>query len=130
MADMTLSTLELTQLRSDVEDVMPDTCDLYVKSETIGSSGKISASWTETYSSVECLVVPVGARAAGQEIVQADQLSRPMEYVLTVPYDQTLAESMRVVHDSVVYEIVRMEDTWSQRSSKRAILVRVPNASA
>ena len=46
-------------------------------------------------------------------------------WVLTVAYNQTIDESMRVVHDSQTFEVDRMEDTHSNRTAKRIYLRRL-----
>lgn len=120
---MNLSTQELAQLRADAEDYLPDTCTLQTKTETSDSMGGWTESWANTYTSVECRLAPMQSMRV--EALEADQLTAASRWILTVHHDQTINVEMRVVHDSVTYEIESLHATHSQRAAKRAVLARV-----
>ena len=118
-----LSTRELRQLRADQEDYFPDTCTLQTKTETTDSQGGFTVSWANTHTGVKCRVMPIQTSRAEQ--VEGDQLAAYSRWILRVPFDQTIDEEMRVVHDSVTYEIERLTDTHSDVTAVGAVLVKL-----
>ena len=120
---MTLSTLEIAQLRSDQSDYFPDTATLQTKAETSDGMGGFTLVWSNTHTSVSCRLSPMTS-ARGAE-VEGDQLSEFSRWILSVAHNQTINEEMRVVHDSVTYEIESLEDTHSNRTARRAYLRKV-----
>ena len=46
-------------------------------------------------------------------------------WVLTVAHNQAISEQDRVVHGGETYEVARVDDTHSNRTARRAYLVRV-----
>ncbi len=119
---MVLSTLELSQLRADAADYWPDTCTIQVVTRTADGRGGWTEAWTDTYTSVACRLVPMAA--GWGEVRESEQITSLTTWILTVAYNQTIDESMRVVHDSETYEVERMEDTHSNRTARRVYLRR------
>ena len=120
---MELSTAELAQLRTDANAYLPDTCTIQTVVRTADNMGGWTEAWSNTYTSVACRLAP--ARATRDETLRGEQISAYSQWVLTVAYNQTIDETMRVVHDSETYEVLRLEDTHSSRTAKRAYLVRL-----
>ena len=120
---MGLSTLEIAQLRADQGDYFPDTCTLQTVTRTSDSQGGWTDAWANTHTSVACRLAPI--RASLVETMEGDQVSAASRWVLSVAHNQTIAEDMRVVHDSETYEIEHLEDTHSNRTARRAYLMRL-----
>lgn len=120
---MTLSTLELAQLRADQSTYLPDTCTLQVLTETSDSQGGFTRSWANTHTSVACRVAPV--QSSRGEAIRGDQLGAVSLWTLTVAHNQALTVAMRCVHGGVTYEIVALHGTHSNRGAKRATLAVV-----
>jgi len=100
---MALSTLELSQLRAIAADYFPDTCALQTVARTADLMGGWTEEWTSTYTTVACRLAP--ARATRDETLRGEQISAYSQWVLTVAHNQTIDETMRVVHDSETYEV-------------------------
>ena len=120
---MNLSTAELAQLRSDAGDYLPDTCTIQTVAKTSDGMGGWTEVWSDTYTSVDCRLAP--EQTAQSEGIAGGQIAAITRWVLTVAYNQAINETMRVVHDSETYEVVRLDDTHSNRTAKRAHLVRL-----
>ena len=118
-----LSTLELSQLRADQADYWPDTCTIQTVSYASDGMGGQTETWANTHTSVNCRLMP--QRSARGEQAQGDQVQAETSWVLTVAQDQTIDETMRVVHSSETYEIVSLADTHSWKTAKRAFLRRL-----
>ena len=118
-----LSTLEIAQLRGDQDDYFPDTATLQTVARTSDDQGGLTEVWSNTYTSVSCRLAPI--RASLVETPEGDQISAASRWILSVAYSQVIAEDMRVVHDSETYEIEHLEDTHSNRTARRAYLMRL-----
>lgn len=119
---MSLSTLELTQMRADQADYWPDTCTLQTVARTADGVGGWSESWSNTHTGVSCRVSPL---SSGREQISGAQLASTTNWILTVAYSQALTAEMRCVHDGNTYEIERVEDAHSHRTARRAYMRRV-----
>ena len=117
---MSLSTLELAQLRSDANDYLPDICTLQTVARTADDYGGWDEAWSNTYTSVACrlAVMPLN-RPEGMDGSALSSLTR---WLFAVPYNQAIDATMRVVHDSVTYEVEAVEDQQSNRASRHAYL--------
>jgi len=120
---VTLSTLEIAQLRADQSDYWPDTCTIQTLTRARDNQGGWTESWANTYTSVSCRLSP--ENTAQSERRAAGTIQAVTNWVLTVAYGQAIDETMRVVHDGETYEVVRVEDTHSNRTARRAHLARV-----
>ena len=119
---MTLSTLEIAQLRRDAETYMPGTAILYTKTVTTTTMGGQSESWAAA-ATVECRLAP---QAMGMgEVIGGAQLTSPTAWVLTVHHDQAIDATQRVEFDGDTYQIERVEDDHSNRTARRAYLRRL-----
>ncbi len=118
-----LSTLEIAQLRGDQGDYFPDTATLQTVARTSDNQGGFTEVWSNTYTSVACRVSPI--RASLVETLEGDQISAASRWILSVAHNQAISEDMRVVHDSETYEIEHLEDTHSNRTARRAYLMRL-----
>ena len=117
-----ISTDELTDMRSVADDFLPDTCTIQVKTTTAGAMGGISETFANTYTSVKCRIDPSGG---GGETVINFTVEGKSTWMLNIPYDQAIAIENRVIHDSKTYEVIRVIDTNSYVTIRRADLVRV-----
>lgn len=120
---MSLSALELSQMRLDQGDYQPDTCTLQTVTRVADSVGGWSETWANTYENVVCRVSPLSSGEG--EDNNGNQLASITDWVLTVAYDQALDVQMRCIHNSGTYEIERVEDTHSHRTARRAFMRRV-----
>jgi len=120
---MNLSTVALAQLRSDASDYLPDTCTIKTVAKTSDGMGGWTEVWSDTYTSVDCRLAP--EQTAQGEGMTAAQITAITRWVLTVAHDQVIDETMRVVHSGETYEVARLDDTHSNRTAKRAHLVRL-----
>ena len=117
---MSLSTLELAQLRSDADDYMPDTCTIQTVTRTVDAYGGWTEAWADTYETVSCrLAALTTTRPEGMDGSELGSFTR---WLLAVPYNQTIDATMRVVHSSVTYEIEAVDDLHSHRASRHAYL--------
>lgn len=120
---MSLSTLELAQLRADQGDYFPDTCSFQAVASTSDGQGGWTEAWSDTATSVACRLAPrVGSFG---EAMSGNQVASQSAWVLHVAHDQDVDAEWRVVHEGLTYEIVQLEATHSNRTARQVMLRRL-----
>jgi SPP1 family predicted phage head-tail adaptor len=115
MADTLLQGMELTYMRTAAKTAMPDTVDIQRQSQEADGQGGYTTSWANVYQRVPARL---NAKAAS-ESVAADRLDTQQTFTLTVPYDQTIDATDRVVHSSGTYDVQSVDTGKSWTVSKR-----------
>lgn len=116
---------EMAEMRSIADDYFPDTCTIQTETEAVDALGGITSSWANTHLRVPCRLDPFSGSVAGTEAPTNSALEGQTMWTLNIPYDQAISIEMRVVHDSVTYEVAAVWDTQSYRTIRRAQLIRV-----
>ena len=123
---MSLSTLELNQMRLDTEDYLSDTCTIQTLTRTKDGMGGWSNTWANTYTSVACRIwLRIGGAIGGREQVVGDQPTGVTVWTLNVHWDQALDNTMRVVHDDITYEVNVLNNDGTDLPQRRAWLTRL-----
>lgn len=112
-------TADLTRVRDTADDFLPDTCTVRTVTKVVDTSG----GRTETVSDVDDVPCRLGP-AGGAERTAADRIRPGDKWVLTVAHDRAIEAGNRIVHNTVVYEIVSVHVQHSYRTVRRAMLVR------
>lgn len=116
---------ELEKMRSLADDWLPDTCTIQTLTTTLGNQGGVIKSWSNTYTNVLCRLDPGGSPGGGSESLQNETIVGIGDFVLSVPYDQAIGITDRIVHQSKTYEVVSVNDLTSYRTLRRASLKRI-----
>jgi len=116
-----LLTDQLTLMRSQAEDMMPDTCDILSVTNTSDSQGGIVQTWGTASASVKCRLDAQG----GGDALSAGRITDFRGYILTVPYATTVTEANRVLHGGVTYAVTSVDLDKSWPVTRRAKLERV-----
>lgn len=105
-----LSNTELTQMRADVADLMPDTCNILSLTTVPDGQGGQTETWGTATAGVACRIDAY----RGKEMVSSDSLKPFNTYVVTVPYDTTITPANRVEKGSDTYNVtaVDTEKSW------------------
>jgi hypothetical protein len=121
-----LTTQELTDMRVIADDFFPDVCAIRTPAITIGAMGGITTAWDNTYTDVACRLDP---ESGGSEAVVNLALEGKSTWILNIPFDQAIEIDYKVRHQSLEYDIVRINDTHSYSTIRRALLTRVNDGS-
>lgn len=128
MADIGLSAAELADIRADVEDLLPDTCEIQEMTITVNSIGEAEKSYAtrEGASAVDCRLDPI-TPDLGWEVLGGfmDIVKYVGKWVLTLPHDTTIALDDRIILRSDTYEVDHISDNKSWQASVRCILEKV-----
>lgn len=120
-----ISTAQLTKMRSQVEELLPDTCVIHGAVNGIDSSGYPTQTYgAVTGGTVNCRIDPLGNKTA-QLALYAEREAIKVLLQLTVPYDAPLLSDYRIVVGSNTYEIVQLDTQHSWNVSKRAIVSEI-----
>jgi hypothetical protein len=120
-----LSAAELTAIRDDIADLMPDTCTIQQVAYANDAIGQPARSFSNRATGVSCRLDPVDSvTLTGNETVSSikNYLITEGMFVLTLPHDQTIDEQDRVIHGGITYEVVHVDDDKSWQASVRCVL--------
>ncbi len=115
-----LPTAELTQLREDLLDAMPDTCNILSLTRTSDSQG----GWTETWGTASLAIACRLDFIGGAEAVTGGALIPYTWAIVTLPQATTITAQNRVEHNGVTYT-VQSVNLGSWLGVKRATLEKI-----
>jgi hypothetical protein len=119
---MGLTTSELSVMRDTIELLLPDTCTIITPTYTQDGMGNTVPTWGTVGTAVPCRV----DIKTGRFEVTGGAIQPYMKTQLSLPYDQTLTEDHRVVHNGVTYSVIAPPNTdQSWIAVKRVELERI-----
>lgn len=119
-----LSSDELAQLRADLNDLLPDTCDIQADSGTVDSAGHVNPSWANVATGVACRLDPFTVRSDQRGSIAEQERTRTY-YQLTLSYNTTIEYGNRVIFGSLTLEIVQLYTTHSLHGVVRALVAEI-----
>ena len=119
---MSLTSGELSALRSHADVLLPETCTIQTSVQTVDSTGNPILTWANTYTGVACRLDVAGG---GGERVLWGRLAQVSDWVLSVKYDQAITAADRVVYGGVTYYVTAVEDAHTWRTLRRVGLKKV-----
>ena len=115
---------DLTQMRADVAELLPDTAVISAPAWVSDGAGGGSQTYTAVAGgTVACRLDPLPKLQMAQEVAGGEILT--VKYILTVPYGAPLAVDYRVTTGGSTYEMVHLDIDHSWRVSRRAIVAAV-----
>ena len=118
-----LSTNELAWMREAIDDLLPDTCEIMDKTET-NTNGVLTVSYAGNDTEYDCRldakkhIVPKNTEGTGA-------VKFYFTYILTLPYNAIVTEANHILHDSIEYAIISIDEDKSWAISRRLTLERV-----
>jgi head-tail adaptor len=111
---------ELARMRVDLEAILPGTAVVYQGGTVSDGHG----GWVDSWSAIG--TVPANAWPIDQrEERYAERLQGRQGFILSVPDEQVLSESMRVTFDGMDLQVVGVEEWGPWRIHRRAVVVRI-----
>lgn len=118
---MTLTAVELAQMRTDIETLLPDTCNLLTATNTSDGQGGYTQAWGTAASGVACRLDEIRSR----ETLAGAALRPTGQYMLSLPHSATITAAYRVEHGGLTYAVVGLNTDVSWRAVQRATLEKV-----
>ena len=117
-----LGTNELSDLRTHMAATLPGTCQIESNSPTKDATGSSEDSWTSRGAAIACRLSPAqfGAFAG----ITQEQLQEGQAWILSLEYDQAVANDDKVTYQSNVYRVERINTDESDLLLKRVYVVR------
>lgn len=128
MGDIALTSDELSDIRDDVGDLMPDTCTISLVTETADTIGYPARVYTTRASNVTCRMDPITSTSlTGIEYVskQKNYIVTEGMYMLTLPHGTTIQETDRVTYNSQTFDVEHVDDDKSWRASVRCLVKKI-----
>lgn len=107
---------ELAQLRIDILDTLPDTCDIMSVSRVPDGHGGFSETWT-TASTVACRM----DHKTGAEVLAGGAVQTYQGNMLTLPYNATITTAYRVSYGGGLYNVISVSE-GSSVAVKRVVV--------
>jgi hypothetical protein len=111
---------ELSDMRDDLESLLPDTCVVQSLTQTSDGQGGFTDTWAAS-GTVVCRL----DNGSGQKANVAQSVQPFSSWVLTVPQDASIGTDNRVVHGGETYAVIALSDTGSWLAVQRAMLERL-----
>jgi len=118
-----LTAAELTDIRTAIADLLPDTCTLLSVTNTRDAVGGV----VETYGTAgtsPCRVDPI-VQMKPYEALGAGAVAPFHRYMLTLPYNSTVTTEMRVSVNGETFNVISADDPKSWEGSRRVILEQI-----
>jgi len=106
---------DLVYMRSEVQMAMPDQVDIHRKTNTADGQGGFTESWSSVYQDVSARLTATN----GAESTDAQRQDLQADYVITLPSDQSIEQTDRIVHTSGTYAVQFVDVGKSWSTSKR-----------
>lgn len=97
-----INSVMLAIMREQIQQLLPDTCSILVKSVVSDGMGGQTTTWGTLSSGVACRVDIY----QGREQVAGAGIQAFVRTILSLPYDTTITEAHRVLHGGVTYAVV------------------------
>ena len=116
-----LTARELAQMRADIEDLFPDTCDILSVAYTSDSEGGFAEAWGTATANVHCRI----DYRSGTERMTGGAIQPYNKAVISLPYNTTISATNRIKSGAYTWSILSLNDGQSWQAVKRAELERV-----
>ena len=120
-----LTAAELSTMRTSINELLPDTCNILTPTNVNDGQGGITTTWGTANASVTCRLDKRSGQEQGQEQVQGAGVKPYTEWILTLPYDTTIANTQRVEVGSSTFNVISVDGDKSWEASMRVILEKV-----
>jgi hypothetical protein len=118
---MGLTASELTVMRDTIELLMPDTCNITSITNVSDGEGGVTQSRGTTGTSIACRLDAL----QGREQVTGGAVEPYITYMMSLPYDTTVAPANIIEHSSVDYMVKSVNRNQSWKAVVRVELERV-----
>lgn len=118
-----LNSADLSYMRDTLEELLPDTCTILSPTNTSDGQGGWTTTWGTVAASVKCRIDP--GRKEMYERVTGAALKPYSWWQLTLPYDQAIDVTYRVVVNGDTYNVVNHDDNKSWQATTRVAVMKV-----
>jgi head-tail adaptor len=112
---------ELSQMRDDIEGLLPDTCNILSISRTSDGMG----SWTETWGTVTTSVYCRIDFMSGKEALASSAEQPFNRAMLSLPYDTTITPANRIEWEDLTFNVISVNEGQSWAAVRRAVVEQV-----
>ena len=96
-----LTVKELAQMRADIEDLMPDTCDILSVAYTSDGEGGMAETWGTALANVACRI----DYRSGSEKMTGGAIQSYSKAVLSIPYNTAINSTNRVKSGDYIWAV-------------------------
>jgi SPP1 family predicted phage head-tail adaptor len=100
---------ELAHIYEDIQNLMPDKCNILSGTYTSDGIGGFTQSWGTAYKSIPCRMDAKTLR----EVNAAGALQVFGGYTMTLPYNTTITEANRIEFNGALYNVLSLDKRQS-----------------
>ena len=116
-----LSTSDVEYMRSSIEELLPDTCNILTATFASDGAGGMTETWGTVGSSVACRLDAI----RGNESIQGAKLAPQHAYVLTLAHDVDIDTEDRVEVGTHTFTVISVDYEKSWDACQRVYLERI-----
>lgn len=116
-----LSTGDLEYIRTAIEELLPDTCNILSSTFASDGAGGMTETWGTVGAAIACRLDAI----RGNESIQGARLAPQHAYVLTLAHDTTIDTESRVEVGSHTFTVVSVDEEKSWSGCTRVYLERI-----
>lgn len=100
----------LLAMRAAISELLPDTCNILTPTNTADSEGGVTTSWGTSGTSIICRL----DAKQGREILIGGAIQAYTTYIMSLPYDTTIAQTNRIEHGGATYAVksINLNQSW------------------
>jgi len=117
-----LETNELANIRADIEDTFDNTCTILRPTISFTASRAVTTTWGTVATNVACTLRKSQGQIAGTRAIAGDKIIEQATYYLSLPYDQDIKVSDRVVINNTTYDVRTINADDATRGCLRAVI--------
>ena len=121
---MGLTATELSVMRSSIALLMPDTCNVVSITNAPDGEGGVTQTRGPTGTSIACRLDVKQGNTTGEQVT-GGAIQPYISYMLSLPYDSTVAPSDLIEHGGVDYMVKTINRNQSWKAVVRVELERV-----
>jgi len=116
-----LTSSELVKIRTDIEQLMPDTCTILSLTAVSDAQGGFTETWGTATANVKCRL-DAAQQGRGQERLEAGAISPFTYWMLTLPHGTSISTEQRVVVGGGTFDVQSVDSGKSWSGCVRATL--------
>lgn len=120
-----ISTAELAAMQAEINNLLPDTCNILAPSSIPDGQGWLTVTWGTAVAGVACRLDPRN-NYQNAEMLTGGAVQPYTSWILTLPARTVITTNSRVQKDGVIYAVTSVDTGKSWSAGVRASLETIP----
>lgn len=117
-----ISSRTIKRIQQRVTGMLTDSCAIQRETATQDDMGGVTKAWLDVASFVPCRILPYQSRDFKGMVAGMEE--GRVYFRIIIPHDATVEDGDRVNMAGTLYEIILVDDAWSQKAFKALVVAR------